>query len=142
MSENVERGGGEGQAYGYLVITSTDDSIYVLNNEQPYSTSLYEISEKFPCAMAHIPPPIDNISVAAAGNVPVSVLQSLTTCTMYDDAYANALHVTLQLSEGDTDDAASVCEDPNSDNDDYEYDDDIYDYDLGHNIEGMENFML
>ena len=130
--------GGEGQAYGYQVITSMEDSVYVLNNDQPYSTSLHEISEKFPCAMAHIPPPIDNISVVAPGNVPVSVLQSLTPCSKYDDAYANALHVTLQSSDGDTDDSASVCEDHNSDNDDYEYDDDIYDYDFGYNIEGLD----
>ena len=127
----------EGQPYGYQIITSTEDSVYVLNNQQPYSTTLYELAEKFPCAMAHIPPPIDNISVVAPGNVPVSVLQSLVPCTKYDDAYANALHVTLQPSDAETDDSASVCDDQNSDNDDYEYDDDIYDYDPGLNMDGM-----
>ncbi|XP_076441651.1 uncharacterized protein LOC143280828 [Babylonia areolata] len=128
----------EGQAYGYKVITSTEDSVFVFDNEQPYSTSLHEISEKFPCAMAHIPPPIDNISVVAPGNIPVSVLQSLSPCSKYDDAYANALHVTLQSSDGETDDSASACEDQNTDNDEYEYDDDIYDYDFGYNIEGLD----
>lgn len=128
----------EGQAYGYRLITATEDSIYTLNNEQPYTTSLYEISEKFPCAMAHIPPPIDNISVVAPGTVPVSVLQSLSICSKYDDAYASALHVTLQPSEGETDDSASCYEEHETDNDDYEYDEDIYDYDFSYNIENLD----
>nr|KAG5714431.1 hypothetical protein BaRGS_006877 [Batillaria attramentaria] len=134
-SPGAELTTGEGQAYGYQLITATADSIYILNNEQPYTTSLHEISEKFPCAMAHIPPPIDNISVVAAGSVPVSVLQSLSMCSKYDDAYATALHVTLQPSDAETDDSASVCDEHNSDNDEYEYDDDIYDYDFSFDID-------
>lgn len=128
----------EGHAYGYQLVTATEDSIYLLNNQQPYMTSLYEISEKFPCAMAHIPPPIDNISVVAHGNIPLSVLQPLVACNRYDEAYANALHVTLQPSDGETDDSASCCDVKESDNDDYEYDDDIYDYDFNYDIDGLD----
>lgn len=134
----AELSASEGQAYGYQLITATADSIYMLNNEQPYATSLHEISEKFPCAMAHIPPPIDNISVVAAGSVPVSVLQSLSVCSKYDEAYATALHVPLQPSDGETDDSASACDEPTSDNDEYEYDDDIYDYDFSFDLDAID----
>ncbi|XP_005093422.1 uncharacterized protein LOC101862928 [Aplysia californica] len=117
------------QAYGYQIAVPAQEGILVLNNWQPYTTSLHEVSEKFPCAMAHIPPPIDNISVASVAELPRFLLRNLHRCTMYDEAYASALHVAMQYSDGDTDDSAgSVLEDADTDND-YEYDEDIYDYD-------------
>lgn len=120
----------EPQAYGYQIAVPAQEGILVLNNWQPYTTSLHEVSEKFPCAMAHIPPPIDNISVAALADLPRFLLRSLQRCTGYDEAYASALHVAMQYSDGDTDDSAgSVLEEANSDNDEYEYDEDIYEYD-------------
>ncbi|CAL1526871.1 unnamed protein product [Lymnaea stagnalis] len=80
--------------------------------------------------MAHIPPPIDNISVASLADLPRFLLRNLQRCMSYDEAYASALHVAMQYSDGDTDDSAgSVLEDANSDNDEYEYDEDIYEYD-------------
>ena len=117
------------QAYGYQIAVPAEEGILVLNNWQPYTTSLHEVSERFPCAMAHVPPPIDNISVASVSELPRFLLRSLHKCGMYDEAYASALHVAMQYSDGDTDDSAgSVLEDADSEND-YEYDEDIYEYD-------------
>ncbi|XP_046561968.1 uncharacterized protein LOC124270948 [Haliotis rubra] len=117
------------QAYGFQLLVSTSESVFILNNECPYTTSLHEVSEKFPCSMAHIPPPIDHISVVAVGSVPKTMMQSLDKCSRYDDAYSSALHVAMQYSDGDSDDsAASNYEEQDSEND-YEYDEDIYDYD-------------
>ncbi|CAG5129824.1 unnamed protein product [Candidula unifasciata] len=125
------------QAYGYQIAIPAQEGVLVLNNWQPYTTSLHQVSEKFPCAMAHIPPPIDNISVAALAELPRRALGTLQRCTSYDEAYASALHVAMQYSDGDTDDSAgSVLEEASSDNDEYEYDEDIYEYD--YEIEGYE----
>lgn len=127
----------EPQAYGYQIAVPAQEGILVLNNWQPFTTSLHEVSEKFPCAMAHIPPPIDNISVATLSEIPRFLLRSLQRCSSYDEAYASALHVAMQYSDGDTDDSAgSVLEEANSDNDEYEYDEDIYEYD--YEMEGYE----
>ena len=117
------------RAYGFKLLVPTDESIFILNNELPYTTTMHEVSEKYPCSMAHIPPPIDNISVVALGHIPKLSLQSLEKCDHYDDAYASALHVAMQYLDADTDDSdESKCEDLASDND-FEYDEDIYDYD-------------
>jgi len=117
------------QAYGYQIAVPSKEAVLVLNNWQPYTTSLHEVSEKFPCAMAHIPPPIDNISVACVADLPRPLLHNFHKCNLYDEAYANALHVAMQYSDGDTEDSTgSILDDGNSDNDNYEYDEDLYDY--------------
>ncbi|XP_050404256.1 ring canal kelch homolog [Patella vulgata] len=117
------------QAYGYQLLVPTSDSIFVLNNDLPYTTKMNEISERYPQALSHIPPPIDNISVVTHGNLPKSTLAVLDQCDHYDEAYASALHVAMQYSDGDTSDSGgSHCEEQDSEND-FEYDDDIYDYD-------------
>lgn len=131
----------DAQAYGYQIAVPAQEGILVLNNWQPYTTSLHEISEKFPCAMSHIPPPIDNISVASMAELPSFMLKSLQKCVTYDEAYASALHVAMQYSDGDTDEsAASVLDDVDSDNDndEYEYDEDIYDYEYDYNVGAYE----
>ncbi|KAI8784660.1 kelch-like protein 12 [Biomphalaria glabrata] len=121
----------EPQAYGYQIAVPTQDGILILNNWQPYTTSLHEISEKVPYPISHIPPPIDNISVATLAELPKYLLRNLQRCKNYDEAYASALHVAMQYSDGDTDDSAgSVLEGADSENEDeYEYDEDIYEYD-------------
>ena len=119
------------QSYGYQIAVPTSKSILVLNNWQPYTTSLQEVSEQFPCGMAHVPPPIDNISVASVAELPRFLLRSLHKCSSYDDAYASALHMAMQYSDCSSDDSAagSVLDNEHSDEDNYEYDEDIYDYD-------------
>lgn len=121
----------EVQAYGYQIAVPAQEGILMLNNSQPYTTSLHEVSEKFPCAMAHIPPPIDNISVATLAEIPRFLLRSLQKCNTYDEAYASALHVAMQYSDGDSDESVASGFDGDSNNDEYEYDEDIYDYEIG-----------
>lgn len=122
------------EAYGYQIQASTKNSVLILNNNAPFTTSLLEIKESHPQALVHIPPPIDHISLSTAGKMQSSLLQQMDRFDRYDEMYATALHVTMRFSDGDTEDsAASHSED--QDSDDYEYDEDIYDYVYGFEAE-------
>lgn len=117
------------QLYGYQLQASTSHSIFVLNNEAPYTTTIYEVSETLPMALAHTPPPIDHVSMVTSGLLSPSILDMLESYDTYDDSYATALHVNMQVSVCDTEDSGtSNDEEQDSDNNDYEYDEDFYGY--------------
>lgn len=125
--------------YGYQIQAATDNSIFILNNPAPYTTSLHEISEMYPQTIIHRPPPIDNLSLVTFGYLTKSDLMELDTVEYYDDAYANALQVTMRFSDPDTDDSGTTHSGHDTDND-FEYDDDIYDYD--YDLDGEFGFSL
>ncbi|CAC5426779.1 unnamed protein product [Mytilus coruscus] len=115
-------------AYGFDLHVATNNGIFVLENDAPFTTSMYEINETFPHPIVHIPPPIDNLSLVAAGCLSSQDLNGLELFDKYDECYANALHVTMKLSEPETEDSGTSPSDRDSEND-FEYDEDIYDYD-------------
>lgn len=119
------------QLYGYQLQVSTSHSIFVLNNEAPYTTTVYEVSETLPMALAHTPPPIDHISMVTSGLLSSSILSMLESYDKYDETYSSALQMNSQVSEGDTEESGtSNDEEQESDNNDYEYDEDFYGYNL------------
>ncbi|XP_071163525.1 uncharacterized protein [Mytilus edulis] len=115
-------------AYGFHLHVATNNGIFVLENDAPFTTSMYEINETFPHPIVHVPPPIDNLSLVAAGYLSSQDLNGLEVFDKYDECYANALHVTMKLSEPETEDSGTSPSDRDSEND-FEYDEDIYDYD-------------
>ncbi|KAK3092871.1 hypothetical protein FSP39_008123 [Pinctada imbricata] len=123
--------------YGYRIQATTENSIFILNNDAPFTTSMIEISESYPSAIIHKPPPIDNISLVAAGHLTRTDVQGLEPFDRYDDSYTNALQVTMRLSDQETEDSGTTPSDHDSDNA-YEYDEDIYDYD--YDLEGDFGF--
>ena len=123
--------------YGYRIQAATENSIFILNNDAPFTTSMYEISESFPSPIIHKPPPIDNISLVASGHLTRNDIQDLEMFDRYDDTYASALQVTMRLSDQETEESGTSPSDHDSDNA-YEYDDDIYDYE--YDIEGDFGF--
>ena len=114
----------------YQLQAATDHSIFILSNDAPYTTSMYELNECFPQAASHVPPPIDNLSMVTSGYMQSMALEEFQLFDRYDDVYTNALHVVMRVSDPDTEDSGgtSNSEERDSDND-YEYDEDIYDYD-------------
>lgn len=124
-------------SYGFHIQAATDSGIFLLSNGAPFTTSMTEISEMFPSAVIHKPPPIDNISLVTAGQMNRSDIQELESFSRYDDSYTSALQVTLRFSDQDTEESGTSPSDQDSDNG-YEYDDDIYDYD--YDIDGDFGF--
>lgn len=124
-------------SYGFHIQAATDSGIFLLSNGAPFTTSMTEISEMFPSAVIHKPPPIDNISLVTAGQMSRSDIQELESFSRYDDSYTSALQVTLRFSDQDTEESGTSPSDQDSDNG-YEYDDDIYDYD--YDIDGDFGF--
>lgn len=114
--------------YGYHLHVATNSGIFVLENDAPFTTSMYEINETFPHPIVHIPPPIDNLSLVTEGYLTSHDLNCLEIFDKYDESYANALHVPMKLSEPETEDSGTSPSDRDSEND-FEYDEDIYDYD-------------
>lgn len=108
---------------------ATDTSIFILNNDAPFTTSMYEVSEAFAHALPHIPPPIDNISMVTGGMMSHSVVQKLQTFEHYDDVYASSLHIALRVSDPETEDSGGTSNSERDSDNDFEYDEDIYDYD-------------
>lgn len=115
--------------------TSTDDSIFILNNDAPYTTSMYEVSESLPHATCHNPPPIDNISMVTGGEITATALHDLEMFDRYDDMYASALHVALRVSDPETEDSGGTSNSERDSDNDYEYDEDIYDYDYDYDLD-------
>lgn len=109
--------------------TATTNSIFILNNDAPYTTSMYEVSEALPHAACHTPPPIDNISMVTGGYMATTALNDLQLFDRYDDMYANTLHVALRVSDPETEDSGGTSNSERDSDNDYEYDEDIYDYD-------------
>ncbi|XP_064603203.1 uncharacterized protein LOC135468734 [Liolophura sinensis] len=114
--------------------TFTENSIFILNNEAPYTTSIAEVMESLPHAVPHTPPPIDHISMVTSGHLPQSVIQTLDKFDLYDDAYAVALHVSMRCSDLEGEDSCTSHSDDQDTDNDYEYDDEIYDYDYDFNF--------
>lgn len=112
----------------FYIQTSSDSSLFILDNVAPYTTSMFEITEVYPHALVHKPPPIDNISLVSFGFMTSALFQDLNMFDKYDEAYTSALHVTLKFSDPETTDSATSPSEQDSEND-YEYDEDIYDYD-------------
>ncbi|KAL3874711.1 hypothetical protein ACJMK2_037686 [Sinanodonta woodiana] len=117
-------------AYGCHLQAPTEHSIFMLNNEAPFTTSMYEVQEAYPYALSHTPPPIDNMSLVTSGYISTSSLLRYEAFERYDEIYTSALHVIMRVSDPETEEsgATSNSEEHDSDND-YEYDEDIYDYD-------------
>lgn len=109
--------------------SATENSIFILNNDAPYTTSMYEVSESLPQAACHTPPPIDNISMVTGGYMASSALQDLHSFDRYDDMYASTLHVVMRVSDPETEDSGGTSNSERDSDNDYEYDEDIYDYD-------------
>lgn len=113
---------------GSLLLTPTEHSIMMLTSHAPFTSTMCEISETFPTAVSHKPPPIDQVSMLTAGHLPLVTLQCLERVDRYDEAYTTAIHIRMRLSEYETEDSAasnSECQD--SDNE-FEYDEEIYHY--------------
>ncbi|XP_052768697.1 uncharacterized protein LOC128208968 [Mya arenaria] len=108
---------------------ATDSSIFILNNDAPYTTSMYEVSESLAQACAHTPPPIDQISMVTGGHMSHALLQELQVFDGYDDVYATSLHVPMRVSDPETEDSGGTSNSERDSDNDFEYDEDIYDYD-------------
>lgn len=108
---------------------ATESSIFILNNDAPYTTSMFEVSENYPEAIAHTPPPIDNISMVTSGHMTPVLLADLQKFDQYDDVYAGTLHVPMRVSDPETEDSGGTSNSERESDNDFEYDEDIYDYD-------------
>jgi len=108
---------------------ATDSSIFILNNDAPFTTSMYEVSESFAYAIPHTPPPIDNISMVTGGMISHAVIQKLQMFERYDDVYAISLHIALRVSDPETEDSGGTSNSERDSDNDFEYDEDVYDYD-------------
>lgn len=115
-------------SYCFQLHIATNNGIFILENNAPYTTSMNEINETYPQPVVHVPPPIDNISLVTSGCLTSQDLAGLEVFDKYDESYANSLHVPIKLSEPETEDSGTSPSDRDSDND-FEYDEDIYDYD-------------
>lgn len=124
---------------GYQLQTATSRSIFILNNEAPFTTSMHEVSESFPEAVSHTPPPIDNISMVTTGHTSTSLLNDFETFDRYDEVYTSALQVVMKVSDGETEESGGTSEEQDSDND-FEYDEDIYDYDYDYDLDAEFSF--
>ena len=124
---------------GFQLQTATPQSIFILKNEAPFTTSMHEVSESFPEAYSHTPPPIDNISMVTAGTMSSTLLNDFETFDRYDEVYTSALQVVMKVSDGETEDSGGTPEEHDSDND-YEYDEDIYDYDYDYDFDAEFSF--
>jgi len=108
---------------------ATENSIFILNNDAPYTTSMYEVTESLAQAASHTPPPIDQISMVTGGQMAPTLLQDMAVFDHYDDVYAMALHIPMRVSDPETEDSGGTSNSDRDSDNDYEYDEDIYDYD-------------
>ena len=124
---------------GCQLQTATSRSIFILNNEAPYTTSMHEVNESHPEAISHTPPPIDSISMVTSGHVSGNVLNDFETFDRYDEVYTSALQVVMKISDGETEESGGTSEEHDTDND-FEYDEDIYDYDYDYDLDAEFSF--
>jgi len=135
---------GEMPYRGCELYTFVDDQsplggVYSVANPAPYVTSLTHFGVGQPSTTPLTPPPVDGITVVAAGLLRSTFCTALPGVERYDDSFARLIHrKTRQLYDADVegsllvgrhDDNASCSDSDSSDVEDgLEYDDDIYGY--------------
>ena len=119
--------------HGYEVYTTCEDRVYVLQNPAAYTTRMVSLHHGCRTPQTLTPPPMDCVSLVAAGSITPHILEELPHCDTFDDTYTRLVHNRSSSVDCDTEDSGTP-QTPNSDSEDeyeydgYVYDDDIYGY--------------